>query len=656
MVHLSFRGEPGIGKTVLLEQALVESEGMRQLRTAGVDAEYELPFSALSQLLGPVLDLSPLVPDFPRAALEGALGLGPPVEQSDFASSVATLILLSEAAAQSGGLLCVVDDAHRIDAASAKVLTFVARRIGADNFSILFAARTGEPTSFDASGIATIDLAPLGTADALVVLLAAARDEIAAEVAATLVSLSGGNPLALRELPTLLDVDQMSGRSPLPEPLPAGRGVLDAFLARIKGLNRTTRLALLVVAASHDGDSAMITRALQELAVPADALEAAEDADLIERRGAQVRFRHPLIRSTVYEAAPPTEQRSVHRALGASAKGEHTEARAWHRAQASVPPDDEVAEDLERSAATASLRGAPVAAANALARASRFHSEPERTARTLVAAAEAWWTAGRPDAAEALLDEIAEPLEPELALDMNHLRGRIALWTGRPLDCIHRLNEVALAASKIDMDRASLIQAEAAAATIMSGDAPASLISARKAVRFAQSRTDFVGVFACSMLAEALVLNGFGGAARSMLRRVVSSLDNIDPLMSFLFAQAAYTAQWVEDFEAARGLLERVIGQARRRGSIAQLPFALAVEAQLDLHHGYFDAARASAGESLELAVDSGQLSEVVFSTLVLARAEAISGDIEHARRLLEEVGARAREHGISSLDSHSAV
>ena len=190
------------------------------------------------------------------------------------------------------------------------------------------------------------------------------------------------------------------------------------------------------------------------------------------------------------------------------------EARAWHRAQASVPPDDKVAEDLERSAATASLRGAPVAAANALARASQFRSEPKRRARTAVAAAEAWWTAGRPDEAESLLDQIAEPSEPEIALDVNHLRGRIALWTGRPLDCIQRLNEVALAASKIDTGRASLIQTEAAAATIMSGDAPASLISARKAVRFAHGRDDLIGVFACGMLAESLVLNGFGGVAR----------------------------------------------------------------------------------------------------------------------------------------------
>ena len=263
---LVIRGEPGIGKTALLEHALVESGGMGQLRTAGVEAEYELPFSALSQVVGPVLNLLPLVPDFPRAALEGALGLGPPVDRSDFAPSVATLMLLSEAASQSGGLLCVVDDAHRIDAASAKVLTFVARRIGADSFSILFAARTGELTSFDASGIATIDLAPLEATDALAVLLAATRDEIASEVAATLVTLSGGNPLALRELPTLLDVDQLSGRSPLPEPLPAGRGVLDAFIARIKRLERTTQSALLVVAASHDGDSAIVASALDELA------------------------------------------------------------------------------------------------------------------------------------------------------------------------------------------------------------------------------------------------------------------------------------------------------------------------------------------------------------------------------------------------------
>ena len=170
---LVIRGEPGIGKTVLLEHALVESDGMAQLCTAGVDAEYELPFSALSQLLRPVLNLFRWCPTSRGQHSKEPLGSGHRSTGAIFAPSVATLMLLSEAASQSGGLLCVVDDAHRIDAASAKVLTFVARRIGVDSFSILFAARTGELTSFDASGIATIDLVPLGTAEALVVLLAA---------------------------------------------------------------------------------------------------------------------------------------------------------------------------------------------------------------------------------------------------------------------------------------------------------------------------------------------------------------------------------------------------------------------------------------------------------------------------------------------------
>ncbi|HEV3013723.1 MAG TPA: ATP-binding protein, partial [Actinomycetota bacterium] len=231
---LVVRGEAGAGKSALLEHAAGQADGMLVLRATGVESEAELPFAALHQLLRPVLGLTTRLPEPQAAALGGALGLAVPRAEDRFLVSVAVLSLLGEAA-EERPVLCLVDEAQWLDRSSAEALVFAARRLEAEGVVCLFAARDGDPRDFAAPGLPELRLQGLD-AEAAAALLAGAGAELPAEVVGRLVEGTGGNPLALLELPGTLGPEQLAGRAPLDDVLPLTARLERTFGERVRRL------------------------------------------------------------------------------------------------------------------------------------------------------------------------------------------------------------------------------------------------------------------------------------------------------------------------------------------------------------------------------------------------------------------------------------
>ena len=315
---LVVHGEPGVGKTALLEYAVEAGEDFRVVRTAGVEGEMELDYAALQQLCSPILEFSERLPDPQRDALGVAFGLSAGQAPSPFLVGLAVLGLLSEAAEQQP-LLCVVDDAQWLDGASARALAFVARRLLAERIALAFATRDV------GSGLARfpqLRVEPLGRRDARALLesvLAARLDESVLE---RIIAETGGNPLALLELPRGLTPAQLAGGFGLPAALPLSTGIEQSFTRRLARLPRDARRLLLLAAAEPVGDLALLWRAAQQLGIPETAAHAAESEGLLTLDGAVV-FRHPLVRSAVYGAAEPNERREAHRALADATDPQH---------------------------------------------------------------------------------------------------------------------------------------------------------------------------------------------------------------------------------------------------------------------------------------------------------------------------------------------
>ena len=387
---LVVHGDPGVGKTALLEYAVEAGQDFRVVRTAGVEGEMELDYAALQQLCSPLLEFVERLPDPQRDALGVAFGLSAGQAPSPFLVGLAVLGLLSEAAERQP-LLCVVDDAQWLDDASARALAFVARRLLAERIALAFATRAV------GSGLARfpqLRVEPLGRRDARALLesvLAARLDESVLE---RIVAETGGNPLALIELPRGLTPAQLAGGFGLPAALPLSTGIEQSFTRRLARLPRDARRLLLLAAAEPVGDPALLWRAAQQLGIPETAAHAVESEGLLKLDGAVV-FRHPLVRSAVYGAADANQRREAHRALAAATDPDlDPDRRAWHRAQAASVPDEEVADELERSAARAQTRGGFAAAAAFLERAAMLTPAPARRAQRALVAAQTKFRAG----------------------------------------------------------------------------------------------------------------------------------------------------------------------------------------------------------------------------------------------------------------------
>jgi hypothetical protein len=379
---LVVRGEAGMGKTALLDYVVESAADLRVVRAGGVESEMELAFAAMHQLFAPLLDRLDRLPDPQRDALETVFGLnvGPPPDR--VLVGLAVLTLVSDVA-EDRPLVCVVDDAQWLDRASAQTLAFVARRLLAESVALVFATR--EPGQ-EFHGLPEVELRGLRNSDARELLGSVVRWPLDERVRDQIVAETRGNPLALLELPQGLSPAQLAGGFGLPSALPLSSRIEDSFRRRVDEVPQQTQQLLLLAAADPSGDPALLWRAAAQFGLGHDALLPAELVGLLEV-GARLRFRHPLVRSAVYRAASPTARRQAHAALAQATDPDvDPDRRAWHRAQATLSPDEDVAAELEQSAGRAQGRGGLAAAAAFLERAAALTVDPARRAERLLAA------------------------------------------------------------------------------------------------------------------------------------------------------------------------------------------------------------------------------------------------------------------------------
>jgi DNA-binding CsgD family transcriptional regulator len=464
---LVVHGEAGVGKTALLEYAAEARGEFRIARTSGVEAEMELPFAAVQQLCFPFLELMERLPRPQHEALGAAFGLTAGPAPNRFLVGLAVLGLLAEAADEQP-LVCAVDDAQWLDSTSALLLAFVAHRLLAERIALVFATRElGDVFA----RLPELRVEPLSRRDARTLLESVLPVPLDEGVLERIVAETRGNPLALLELPRGLSPTQLAGGFGLPQAAPVSVGIEESFMRRLARLPLQARRLLLVAAADPVGDPALVWRAAEWLGIPESAARTVESEDLLVL-SPRVAFRHPLVRSAVYSSADLSERREIHRALAEATDPESDpDRRAWHRAQAASVPDEDVAGELDRSAARAQARGGFAAAAAFLERAVALTPEPSRRAQRALAAAQTTFEAGALDDALDLLDtaESGTAVEGSVRAHAHLLRAQIAFASRRGSDATPLLLAAARELEATDPSRARATFLEALSAATFAG-------------------------------------------------------------------------------------------------------------------------------------------------------------------------------------------
>jgi len=606
---LVVRGEAGIGKTALLDYAGGAAAGFRVSRVVGVEAETEFAYAGLHQMCAPVLDRVGALPRPQQVALGVALGQRDGDPPDRFLVGLATLSLLAEVA-EERPLLCLVDDAQWLDAASAQTLAFVARRAEADRLAMMFALRDPSAAASGGevfAGLPQLRVDGLGEADARALLATAVKAPLDERVRGRIIAEARGNPLALLELSRdgePAPPAQLAGGFGLPDALAVPQRVEQSFRRRSGTLPAETRLLLLVAAAEPLGDTALMWRAAEHLGISAEAAALAEAAGLLEI-GARVRFSHPLARSAVYRAAAPDDRRRVHGALSAVTDPHaDPDRRAWHHAQAVLGTDEAVAKELERSAGRARARGGLAAAAAFLERAVVLTPEPDVRARRALAAAHAKHQAGAPDAAlELLTVAAAGPLAALPRARVELLRAQITFVLTRGSDVPGMLLDTAKTLTPLDPALARETYLQAIEAAILAGPLGhgRGVLEAAEAAQAAPTPPHPPG--AVDLLLDGLATRYTRGyeASVPVLRQALAALRDQDPRAAddsrrwLWLACRVAVALW--DDETAFVLASRNVQGTRETGALATLPPALYVLAAVLVHTGAFTHAAELAAE-----------------------------------------------------------
>ena len=638
---LVVHGEAGIGKSTLLDATAEAAADFRVVRARGYESESDIPFAGLLDLVSPLLDLLDAIPPAQAAALRGSLALGEPSPHDRFAVPAAVLSLLA-AAAEDQPVLAIVDDVQWIDAASSEALLFAARRVAAEGVVILLAARDGEGFDAHTSGLKRLRVGPL-EADSARALLESSAAGVADAVADRLLETAGGNPLALIEIPTLLEPPQLAGREPLPAPLPPGSSVESAFRRQLERLPEDTRRALVVVSAMQTNRIDILHEALERMGIDRACLNVAEEAGVVRAESGRMLFRHPLLRATVYHGATAPDRRAAHDVLAEVAPD--PQRRAWHLAHAAVAPDESVAAALEAAGRDARERGGHSAAAAAFARSAELSVDEEARARRDLEAATDFILAAQFDKALTLIDDgLALTKDPVLKTDLRRTRGHLELRRGAPLAAHAVLwEEAEWLESQGDRVRAATTLIEASVAHMMTGDMVALGDGSRRARELAAGLAPPVEVLATVIEAETLFALGRTAEAEAMLEPVLPLLLDGDPLAVALpevVGMVGQCATWVENWDRAQAILDRLVRAARDASAVGLLIYPLAARSHLEFRAGRWAAAYADAGESVELARETGQIGLMAHSLTALARVESALGH-----------SAEAQAHGRESLE-----
>jgi hypothetical protein len=608
---LAIRGEAGIGKTALLGYAAETAPDFRVARADGVESEMELPFAALHQLCGPMLGRLGVLPGPQRDALGVAFGLRAGGAPDRFFVGLAVLGLLSEVAAGQP-LLCLVDDGQWLDRASAQVLAFVARRLDAESVALLFGTREG-PGEGGLAGLPGLVVAGLSEADARAMLASVLPGRLDERVRDRIIAESGGNPLALLELPRGVSAAELAGGFGLPGAGPLPARIEGIFERRLAPLPAATRLLLLLAAAEPTGDPALLWRAAGNLGMSAAEAAASAEADGLLTVGVRVIFRHPLVRSAIYRSASTQDRRQVHRALAEATDPQaDPDRRAWHRAQAAPGPNEDIAAELELAAGRARARGGFAAAAAFLDRATALTPDPGRRAERALAAAQAMARAGAFEAALRLLATAeAGPLAELQRVRTDLLSGQIAFATSRGNDAPPLLLKAAKRLELLDPGLARETYLEALSTAVYGGlfATSSGMWQAAEAARAAPPASLPPGAPDLLLDGLALLITQGHTAAAPTLKQALKAFSGEDisreEALRWLWLASA-TAVRLWDDEAWELFSARQVELAREAGAVGMLPLALNQRAGLHLHDGDLAAAASAMEEAQAITEATG--------------------------------------------------
>ncbi len=601
---LVLRGEPGVGKTALLDYLEAQASRCQVVRAAGVESEMELPFAALHQLCLPMLDGLSLLPEPQRDALSTAFGLSRSGEPPDrFLVGLATLTLLSDVAAERP-VLWEVDDAQWLDRESAQALAFVARRVRAEGVAVVFAERE---FGRELAGLPELVVDGLAGDDARALLASVVTGPLDERVRDRIVAETRGNPLALLELPHGLSHAELAGGFGLPTGSALSRHIEESFRRRLSGLPPSSRELLLIAAAEPVGDPLTVWRAAELLGVGAQAAVPASRAGLLEF-GVRVRFRHPLVRSAVYRSSALADRLRAHRALAeATDPDADPDRRAWHLAHATPGLDEQVAAELERSAGRAQARGGLAAAAAFLRRAADLTPEPEPRARRALAAAQCSQEAGAPDGALELLGMAeAGPLDELQRARAELLRAQIRFAVDRGRDAPPLLLAAAKRLEKLDakLSRETYLDAFSAAlfaGRLAQGAGVREVAEAVLAADWGESGEQSPRAFDLLLEGVAvLTTQGYAAGAPTLKRALGAFRDepmSEEDALRWLWL-ACRVARALGDDASWDELTARQVRLARAAGALSLLPIALIERFGVQLFLGDLHAAEALVTEA----------------------------------------------------------
>jgi DNA-binding CsgD family transcriptional regulator len=625
---LVIRGQAGIGKSALLDASVEASGDMQVLRARGVESEVDIAFSGLHELLRPALASLDALPESQGAAVRAALSLVAGTDGDRLAVYGGVLSLLATIA-EDQPLLCVIDDAHWLDDASAAAIAFTARRLDADAIAILFGVREPDLRSFDLPGLPQLRLGGLDTVSARHVLASVLPPGTSPLVTEQLVEAALGNPLVLLELPAGLTTAQLSGEEPLLEPLAAAPSVEQSFVRRLERLPSRTQRALRVLAASDVAQLNVILEAFEALDLDRADLGPAE-ADSLITVGAMVDFCHPLARSAIYRTTQESDRIAAHRALAETA--DEVDRRAWHLAAATQEPDEEVASALVATAESARRRGGVWSEARALERAAQLTLDPRRRAKLLAGAGSAAYRAGRLDRAAGLLEEAvegdlthvefahAQARRAHICLDRGEFESALTLMVGgaRQLElddphaaAILLTNAATAAQHQLEIDRADALADEA---WRLGGD----------------SALDDPEL--CHVVSFQRVLAGRVSDALPVARRCAELAEG-ELERQIVVTDAASTLLYAGEMAASRHLFERAVTRSRAAGATSDLGYALHMSAQLEWYSGNLHRAYGQALEAVQIVEALGAAQTLDDCLSRLATFEAVLGREQDSRR-----------------------
>jgi DNA-binding CsgD family transcriptional regulator len=646
---LVIRGEPGIGKTALLRYAARQASGYRVAELTGVEAEMELPFAGIHQLCGTMLERLDALPAPQRDALSVALGLAAGEVPDRFLIGLAVLNLLA-ALAEERPLLCLVDDAQWLDAGSIQIIGLVARRVRADSVGIIVAVRESAAVP-DLDGLPALRLGGLPGHDARVLLRSAVTGRLETHVGDRLVAETGGNPLALLELPGRMTAAELAAGFEFPAAGELPQHLQHQYLRRIDELPEATQRLMLLAAAEPFGDAALVLRAGRSLGIDTGALVPAQAARLLDI-GERVHFRHPLVRSAIYRAAPRDSRQRVHQALAEVSNADaDADRRAWHRALAADGPDEDVAAELERSAERAQARGGAAATAALLERAVALTPDPSRRRGRAVAAAQVSVQAGAFTMARHLL-AIAEggPLEDFQRAQIDLLQAQLAFVSSRGTDATPLLLAAARRLEPLDIALARETYVDAFSAALfgarLSGSVgmPEVAEAARAAPRPPRDEPATADLLLDALVALVDDYDNAVPCGREAVRRLVGGMASPEERLRWLW-QGCVLALEIWDDENALALSGASVEIARETGTLSELALALSARTPILVFSGDLATAGATVAETQSVQEATG-IRSAPYGALILS---AWRGRPQETTELVEttEDEAEARGEGI---------